>query len=207
MSKSKKEKSPSIHSKYITLPWSAFFDQELGDVIYNKLMKAPVKDYQVLLRLSKLWQTINEISKSLVEKRDELAKEAGVLKYLNPETPLTPEELNSQSYQEKAKAFWQLLQEKLFNTQHSLEPLGTLILDLTNPDGHAKAFLEWASLSADDIMKLEEAKIVSIIWPEDDKPTTNDSKPSKEKTEEETKASEPEDDVLVPNEENNEIKD
>ena len=200
MSKSKKEKSPSIPSKYITLPWSAFFDQELGDVIYNKLMKAPVKDYQVLLWLSKLWQTINEISKDLVTKRDELAKEAGVLKYLNPETPLTPEELNSTEYQEKAKAFWQLLQEKLFNTKHSLEPLGTLILDLTNPDGHAKAFLEWASLSADDIMKLEEAKIVSIIWPED-------SKPSKDKTEEETKASEPEDDVLVPNDENNEIKD
>jgi len=197
MSKSKKEKSPSIPSKYITLPWSAFFDQELGDVIYNKLMKAPVKDYQVLLWLSKLWQTINEISKDLVTKRDELAKEAGVLKYLNPETPLTPEELNSAEYQEKAKAFWQLLQEKLFNTQHSLEPLGTLILDLTNPDGHAKAFLEWASLSADDIMKLEESGIVKIIWPEEDA----------KQPEEDNKKSKTEDDVLVPNEENNEIKD
>ena len=47
----------------IVLPGNAFFDQELWTVIFDKLMKAPVKDYQVLLRLSKLGKTINEISK------------------------------------------------------------------------------------------------------------------------------------------------
>ena len=71
------DKTHSDHSTpvqpFIILPASAFFDQELGDVIFNKLMKAPVKDYQVLLRLSKLGSTINNVSKELVKIRNRLA--------------------------------------------------------------------------------------------------------------------------------------
>ena len=169
-------------SNYITLPWSAFFDQELWEVVFNKLMKAPVKDYQILLRLSKLWKTVNDIAKDLSVKRDELAKEAGVDMYLKPENALTPEMMSSAEYQEKAKKFGTLLQEKIFDKEFSLEPLWSLTLDLTNPDGHAKSFLEWSSLSADDIMKLEESWIVKVIYPETDASQTTD--------------------VLVPNENN-----
>ena len=153
---------------HISLPWSAFFDQELGDVIYNKLMKAPVKDVQVLLWLSKLWQTVNSISKALVEIRDRLAEEAGVSEYLHAETPLTPEVMNSAEYQEKSKKFWELLQENIFSKVIDLAPLWSLTLDLTNPDWHAKSFIENANLSTDDVMKLEEAKIVVLkTWEED----------------------------------------
>lgn len=167
---------------YITLPWSAFFDQELGEVVFNKLMKAPVKDYQILLRLSKLWKTINDIAKDLSVKRDEIAKEAGVDMYLKPDTALTPETMSSEEYQTKAKKFWELLQKKIFDKEFSLEPLWSLTLDLTNPDWHARSFLEWSSLSADDIMKLEESWIVKVIYPADDS-KADDNK-----------------DVLVPNE-------
>lgn len=79
MTKESKDVTPT----YITLPGSAFFDQELGDVVYNKLMKAPVKDYQVLLRLSKLGKTINDIAHDLATKRDEIAKEVGLEEYIN----------------------------------------------------------------------------------------------------------------------------
>ena len=83
MSKKASKAAPSVpetsasHQPYITLPGSAFFDQELGDVIYNKLMKAPVKDYQVLLWLSKLGSTVNNIAKELVVERDKIAEEVG----------------------------------------------------------------------------------------------------------------------------------
>lgn len=201
MSKPKKSettKKVSTPSPFITLPGSAFFDQELWEVVFNKLMKAPVKDYQVLLRLSKLWRTINDIAHELATKRDELAKEAGLEEYLNPEKTLTPEELNSQSYQEKSKKFWELLQANVFEKTFSLEPLGTLTLDLTNPDGHAKAFLEGSSLSADDVMKLEESGIVKIVYPADTatKPVEKETLPA-----EEEKPQPVEDDVLVPNDE------
>lgn len=93
-------------------------------------MKAPVKDYQVLLWLSKLGKTINDIAHSLAEKRDEIAKEVE----LDPTAPMTPETMSSADYQEKAKKFGELLQERVFNEEYSLEPLGSLILDLTNPD-------------------------------------------------------------------------
>lgn len=152
-------------TSYITLPWSAFFDQELWTVIFDKLMKAPVKDYQVLLRLSKLWKTINDIARSLATKRDELAKEAGLEEYLDPAHQLTPEEMSSAEYQEKSKKFWTLLQENIFEKEFSLEPLWPLTLDLTEPDWHAKNFLEGANLSADDVMKLDESNIVHIIYP------------------------------------------
>lgn len=178
----KKTKDTSVSPVYITLPWSAFFDQELGEVVFNKLMKAPVKDYQILLRLSKLWKTINDIAKDLSVKRDEIAKEAGVDMYLKPDTALTPETMSSEEYQTKAKKFGELLQEKIFDKEFSLEPLWSLTLDLTNPDGHARSFLEWSNLSADDIMKLEESWIVKVIYPADDS-KADDNK-----------------DVLVPNE-------
>jgi len=74
-----------------------------------------------------------------------------------------------------------LLQANIFEKTFSLEPLGTLTLDLTNPDGHAKAFLEGSSLSADDVMKLEESGIVKIVYPAD---TTTPAKtlPAEEET-------------------------
>lgn len=188
--------SPSP-SPYITLPGSAFFDQELWEVVFNKLMKAPVKDYQVLLRLSKLWRTINDIAHELATKRDELAKEAGLEEYLDPSHTLTPEELNNADYQEKSKKFGELLQANIFEKEYSLEPLGTLTLDLTNPDGHAKAFLEWSNLSADDVMKLEESGIVKIVYPADTaKPVENETLPAEEENPQPV-----EDDVLVPNDE------
>ena len=179
MTKKKEEATPA--ASYITLPGSAFFDQELWEVIFDKLMKAPVKDYQVLLWLSKLGKTINDIAHDLATKRDEIAKEVE----LDPTAPMTPETMSSADYQEKAKKFGELLQERVFNEEYSLEPLGSLILDLTNPDGHAKSFLEWSNLSADDIMKLEWSGIVKIIWPEE----TDGSQPTDvlvpEKTEDE----------------------
>jgi hypothetical protein len=55
---------------------------------------------------------------------------------------MTPEVMSSADYQEKSKKFGEILQEKVFGEQISLEPLGALILDLTNPDGHARSFLE-----------------------------------------------------------------
>lgn len=181
---------------YISLPWSAFFDQDLGDIIYNKLMKAPVKDYQILLRLSKLGQTINKISQDLAKKRDEIAKECGLEEFLNPNASLTPETLNSPEYQEKSKHFGEMLQQSIFNNQYSLEPLGTLILDLNSPDGHAKAFLEGSTLSADDIMKLSEMKILTLKdwdWQEEDSSSEESTLPAEEES------ATADSDVLVPN--------
>lgn len=156
------KESNDVTPTYITLPWSAFFDQELWQVVFEKLMKAPVKDYQVLLWLSKLGKTINDIAHDLATKRDEIAKEVD----LDPTAPMTPELIQSAEYQEKTKKFGELLQERVFNEEYSLEPLWALILDLTNPDGHAKSFLEGAWLSAEDVMKLEESGIIKIIYPE-----------------------------------------
>lgn len=75
VSEASTESNTNANTSYINLAGSVFFDQDLGDIIYNKLMKAPVKDYQILLRLSKLGQTINTISQDLAKERDEIAKE------------------------------------------------------------------------------------------------------------------------------------
>lgn len=100
----KPEDIPEISSTII-LPGTAFFDQELGDVIFNKLMKAPVKDYQVLLRLSKLGKTINDISHKLAALRDAISKDCELDQLAASETALTPEMLNSPDYQAKSQAF------------------------------------------------------------------------------------------------------
>lgn len=185
---------------FIVLPGSAFFDQELWEVIYNKLMKTPVKDVQVLLWLSKLWSTINNISKSLVELRDNLA-EAVWFDLTVLQWALTPEMLNSEEYQAKSKKFWELLNEYIFNRKICLEPLGSLTLDLTNPDGHAKSFIEWSSLSADDILKLSEAGILIVKSKEDAPAKEGTLAPAKDEQEPESEQKpEPEPDVLVPNE-------
>jgi hypothetical protein len=48
-----------------------------------------------------------------------------------------------------------------------------LTLDLTNPDGHAKAFLEGSNLSADDVDMLNSLGIVKVIYPDTvDEPAT-----------------------------------
>jgi hypothetical protein len=137
---------------------------------------------------------VNNIAKELVVERDKIAEEVGFDKSVL-QWALTPEMLNSAEYQEKSKKFWELLQERIFSKTFCLEPLGCLHLDLTNPDGHAKSFLEWANLSADDLLKLWEAGILSITeeWEVDE--------PAEKKTEEvsEEKIDEA-DDVLVPNE-------
>lgn len=162
------ENNQSTQQPAIILPGNAFFDQELWDVIFNKLMKAPVKDYQVLLRLSKLWKTINDISKKLSALRDALAKDCGLDEYLNATAPLTAEQINDPTYQAKSMAFWQQIQEHIFSKRISLAPLWTLTLDLTNPDGHAKSFLENSNLSADDVDMLNSLGIVKVVYPEAD---------------------------------------
>lgn len=183
------EANTNENTSYINLAGSVFFDQDLGDIIYNKLMKAPVKDYQILLRLSKLGQTINSISQDLAKERDEIAKECWLEEFLKPDTALTPETLNDATYQDKSKKFWEMLQEKVFSKTYSLEPLGTLVLDLNNPDGHAKAFLEWSTLSADDIVKLSWLGILTLKdW---DSPAQEEQATAEQQTEAE--------DILVPN--------
>lgn len=153
----------------IILPWTAFFDQELGAVIFDKLMKAPVKDYQVLLRLSKLWKTINDISRKLSRIRDAISKDCGLDDLVKQEAAMTPEMLNSPIYQAKSRAFGAMIQQHIFAKYIDLAPLWTLTLDLTNPDGHAKAFIEGSNLSMDDIEMLDGLKIIKVIYP--DNPT------------------------------------
>lgn len=170
---------------HISLPWSAFFDQELWDVIFNKLMKAPVKDYQVLLRLSKLWQMVNAISHELAKMRDEIAEKHGLKEYLDWTKQFTPETMNDPEYQKKSKEFSENLAKEIFDKTIDLAPLWPLTLDLTAPDGHAKSFLEWAAISADDMVKLSDAGIINVVEPDDTLPAE----------EEPQKA---EDDVLVP---------
>lgn len=172
----------------IVLPGNAFFDQELWTVIFDKLMKAPVKDYQVLLRLSKLGKTINDISHKLALLRDAISKDCELDELAKQETALTPETLNSPEYQAKSMAFGAMIQGYIFSKKISLAPLWTLTLDLTNPDGHAKAFLEGSNLSADDVDMLNSLGIVKVIYPDTvDEPATT----AQEETTE---------DVLLPNE-------
>lgn len=159
------ENNPSTQPAII-LPGNAFFDQELWTVIFDKLMKAPVKDYQVLLRLSKLWKTINDISHKLALLRDAISKDCELDELAKQETALTPETLNSPEYQAKSMAFGAMIQGYIFSKKISLAPLWTLTLDLTNPDGHAKAFLEGSNLSADDIDMLNGLGIVKVIYPD-----------------------------------------
>ena len=134
-------------------------------------MKAPVKDYQVLLRLTKLGNTVNQISHELSKVRDEAAKEAGLWEFLNPESQLTPETLNNADYQEKSKKFSELLQDRIFSKTIDLAPLWSLTLDLSSIDGHAKSFLEGSNLSADDVNMLDKFGIVKIIYPTNEEKT------------------------------------
>ena len=105
-------------------------------------MKAPVKDYQVLLWLSKLGKTINDISRKLSHVRDAISKDCGLDDLVKQEAAMTPEMLNSPIYQAKSRAFGAMIQQFIFAKTIDLAPLGTLTLDLTNQDGHAKAFIE-----------------------------------------------------------------
>lgn len=61
-----------------------------------------------------------------------------------------------------------------------------MTLDLTNPDGHAKAFLEGSNLSADDIDMLNSLGIVKVIYPdtvdEPAVPENNETLPAEEET-------------------------
>ncbi len=94
---------------------------------------------------------------------------------------MTPETLNSPDYQAKSLAFGQLIQEHIFNKRISLAPLGTLTLDLTSPDGHAKAFLEGSNLSADDVDMLNSLGIVKVVYPDTvDEPAVPETLPAEE---------------------------
>lgn len=58
-----------------------------------------------------------------------------------------------------------------------------MTLDLTNPDGHAKAFLEGSNLSADDIDMLNGLGIVKVIYPDTvDEPAVPETLPAEEAT-------------------------
>ena len=94
------------------MKWSVFFDQDLGRVVFEKLMKANVKDYKILLWLSKLGQTVSNISHELTEMRDKIAEETGLKKYL--ETAPTEEDMKSTEYQESSKTFSERVQKELF---------------------------------------------------------------------------------------------
>ena len=160
-------------------------------------MKAPVKDYQVLLRLSKLGKTINDISHKLALLRDAISKDCELDELAKQETALTPETLNSPEYQAKSMAFGAMIQGYIFSKKISLAPLGTLTLDLTNPDGHAKAFLEGSNLSADDIDMLNSLGIVKVIYPDTvDEPAVSETLPAEEEN------PQPVEDNLSANEEN-----
>jgi hypothetical protein len=73
---------------------------------------------------------------------------------------------------------------------------------LTNPDGHAKAFLEGSNLSADDIDMLNGLGIVRVIYPdtvdEPAVPESNETLPAEE--EKPAPAPEATEDALVPDE-------
>lgn len=188
-------------SWHISLPWTAFFDQELGAVIFEKLMKAPVKDYQVLLRLSKLWKTINDISRKLSHVRDAISKDCGLDDLVKQEAAMTPEMLNSPVYQAKSRAFGAMIQQFIFAKTIDLAPLWTLTLDLTNPDGHAKAFIEWSNLSMDDIEMLDNLEIIKVIYPEEKAtPVEGVLQTEEQAAEAEEQAQQAENDVLVPDE-------
>ena len=75
-------------------------------------------------------------------------------------------------------AFGAMIQGYIFSKRISLAPLGTLTLDLTNPDGHARAFLEGSNLSADDIDMLNGLGIVKVIYPEADASQTHVDEPA-----------------------------
>lgn len=162
-------------------------------------MKAPVKDYQVLLRLSKLWKTINDISHKLAVLRDAISKDCELDELAKQETALTPETLNSPEYQAKSLAFWQMINEYLFSKQISLAPLWALTLNLSSPDGHARAFIEWSTLSMDDIDMLDGLGIIKVIYPntvdEPAVPENNETLPAEEENPQPV-----EDDALVPDE-------
>ncbi len=77
-----------------------------------------------------------------------------------------------------------------------------MTLDLTNPDGHAKAFLEGSNLSADDIDMLNGLGIVKVIYPESDlrQPTVDEPAAAPAPAPEAEPATETTEDALVPDE-------
>ena len=117
-------------------------------------MKVKVKDYKILLWLSKLGQTVSEISHQLTESRDEIAERHGLTKYLT--TPPTEEEIsdpNSQ-YHTASQAFTQDVQAELFEHTYDLAPLGPLTL--------TEEVITSAELTPEDMIKLERTGLVVI---------------------------------------------
>lgn len=108
----------------ITLKWAAFFDQDLWAVIYQKLLKASIKDITTLLWLQKLWTTISAISTDLAKKRDEIATECGLAEYMV--TPPDATTMQSPEYQASSQKFWEKIQADIFNNDYSLSPLAPL---------------------------------------------------------------------------------
>lgn len=134
------------------MKWSVFFDQDLGRVVFEKLMKANVKDYKILLWLSKLGQTVSNISHELTEMRDKIAEETGLKKYL--ETAPTEEDMKSTEYQESSKTFSERVQKELFEKEFDLDPLGPLTL--------TEEVITSAGLTPEDMIKLERTGFVKL---------------------------------------------
>lgn len=134
------------------MKWSVFFDQDLGRVVFEKLMKANVKDYKILLWLSKLGQTVSNISHELTEMRDKIAEETGLKKYL--ETAPTEEDMKSTEYQESSKTFSERVQKELFEKEFDLDPLGPLTL--------TEEVITSAGLTPEDMIKLERTGFVNL---------------------------------------------
>ena len=131
---------------------------------------------------------VNAISHELAKMRDEIAEKHGLKEYLDWTKQFTPETMNDPEYQEKSKLFSEDLSKSIFDKTIDLAPLWPLTLDLTSPDWHAKSFLEWAAISADDMVKLSDAGIINVVEP-------NDTLPAEEEN------PQPVEDTLSPNEE------
>lgn len=114
-------------------------------------MKVKAKDYKILLWLSKLGQTLSKISHELTDIRNDIAKTHGLEKYLDgSETP----DFASAEYQEKAKAFSEEIQTKIFDKEYDLAPLGPLTL--------TEEVITSAQLTPEDMIKLERTGIVTL---------------------------------------------
>lgn len=115
-------------------------------------MKANVKDYKILLWLSKLGQIVSNISHELTEMRDKIAEETGLKKYL--ETAPTEEDMKSTEYQESSKTFSERVQKELFEKEFDLDPLGPLTL--------TEEVITSAGLTPEDMIKLERTGFVKL---------------------------------------------
>lgn len=151
---------------YITLPGSAFFDEELWAVLYQKVFKTtpPKSKLAILLRAQKLAQEVSAKSTDLSKLRDEIATECGLAEYMV--TPPTAEVMQSPAYQESSQKFWEKVQEKLFAPKHELS-VATLKLNPTDTkgveDNGDAEYLSSLQLSPDELSLLIKYGIFEVV--------------------------------------------